>query len=386
MLPVIDEGVKLVLVWNTFDQYLFNRYFYVLVVFFAAAMGLFAVVDAFTQLDAFQENGEGTAGMLLQMGRYYLYQSSLIFEMVGPSLSVISVMVVLALLLKHNEFYPLLSTGVPTYRIAWPLVFGVIVVAVMLAANQEFIIPAVSHHLHGAHGKTADDAQKFAPQYDTKTWVFVAGSELLPAQRRILKPTFVLPTPSLVAEYEPELRGDYAAYIPARGKIPAGWLIKNYFPRLDFQKLTPLGRKVVIPHKNGKDLFLVSGLSFDQLQNHSTGFRYLSTRDLLYRIQHPTTHASSTRAQIMHLHTRLTRPIVSVICVFMVIPLILRKESNNPVTNILICTLMLALMLGIGHGMEFLGQTSLVRPEVAAWTPILFGGLVASWLTGTVRT
>ncbi len=40
------------------------------------------------------------------------------FDLVGPSLSVISVMVVLALLLKYNEFYPVLSTGCrPT---VWP--------------------------------------------------------------------------------------------------------------------------------------------------------------------------------------------------------------------------------------------------------------------------
>ncbi len=32
-------------VWTTFDRYLYSRYTYVFVVFFAASMGLFAVVD-----------------------------------------------------------------------------------------------------------------------------------------------------------------------------------------------------------------------------------------------------------------------------------------------------------------------------------------------------
>lgn len=372
--------------WTLFDRYLFSRYAYVFAVFFVATMGLFAVVDGFTNLDAFQQKDKGTLSMLVHMGMHYVYQSSLIFDMVGPSLSVIAVMVVLAMLLKHNEFYPVLATGVPTYRIALPLVIGVLSVALLLFANQEFVIPSVAHHLQGTQGTTAADAQTFDPQYDTKTWIFVSGQELIPEQRRILKPSFVLPSPNIVADYEPELRGDYAAFIPARGRNPAGWLLKNLSKPFDRRKLTPAGRQIVIPHQNGTDLFLVIGLSFDQLQNRNTGFRYLSTSDLLHRIQHPSAHASSTRAQLMNLHGRFTRPLVSLISVFLVIPLILRKEKDNLVTNIALCTLVLAAVLGIGQGMDFLGQSSLVKPEIAAWTPILFGGTLASWLTGTVKT
>ncbi len=371
--------------WTTFDRYLLIRYSYVFAVFFAATMGLFTVMDGFSNMDAFQKK-DGTVGMLGRMGMHYVYQSSLIFDLVGPSLSVIAVMIVLAMLLKHNEFYPVLAAGVPTYRIAQPLALGVLAVAGLLFANQELIIPNVAQHLQSIQGATASDARKFDPQYDTQTLIFVSGKELIPAQHRILKPAFVLSTPNIVTDYEPELQGDYAEYRLAQGNRPAHWLLKNYSPPFDKRKLTAAGRNVVITHKNGKDLILVIGLTFDQLQNRSTGFRYLSTLDLLHRIQYPSAHASSTRAQIMNLHGRFTRPVVSLISVFLVIPLILRKERDNIATNIAICTLVLALVLGIGQGMEFLGQTSLVKPEIAAWTPIFIGGTLASWLTGTVKT
>ena len=371
--------------WTTFDRYLFSRYAYVLAVFFVASMGLFAVVDGFTNLDDFQKRDEGMPAMLLRMGRHYLYQSSLIFDMLGPSLSVISVMVVLAITLKHNEIYPILSTGVPTYRIAWPLLFGVFVVAALLFANQEFVIPSVAHHLQGEQGTTAADAQSFEPQIDTKTWIYISGQELVPAKRQILNPTIVLPIDS-TASYEPPLHAAYAAYIPAHEGIPAVWKLKDVSPPFDLNKLTPPWRKIVRPHKNGKDLYLLMGITFDQLQNRTAGYRYLSTRDLLHRIQHPSAHASSTRAQVMHLHGRFTRPVVSLMSVFLVIPLILRREKDNLVANIFTCTLVLALVLGIGQGMEFLGQSALVKPEFAAWSPILFGGTLAGWLTGTVRT
>lgn len=371
---------------TTFDRYLYSRYTYVFVVFFAASMGLFAVVDGFTNLDNFQQKNEGAVSMLIRMLTHYVYQSSLIFDMVGPSLSVISVMVVLALLLKNNEFYPVLSTGVPTYRLARPLILGVATVAGLLAVNQELIIPRISHQLQANHGSSAADAKYFDSQYDTKTWIFVSGQELIPARRTILKPAFLLPAPHIVQDYEPELRGDTAVYQPAQGRRPAIWVLRNASGSLDAEKLTDAGRRVVIPHKNGKDVVLLLGLSFDQLQNRTTGYRYLSTPDLLHRIQHPSAHASSTRAQVMHLHGRLTRPVVSLMSVFLVIPLILRKEKDNLVANILTCTLTLGVVLGLGYGMDFLGQTSLVRPEVAAWSPILFGGTLSAWLSGVVRT
>ncbi len=52
--------------WTTFDRYLYSRYTYVFVVFFAASMGLFAVVDGFMNLDDFQQNNEGTLSMLVR--------------------------------------------------------------------------------------------------------------------------------------------------------------------------------------------------------------------------------------------------------------------------------------------------------------------------------
>ena len=372
--------------WTTFDRYLFSRYAYVLAVFFFAVMGLYTVVDGFSELDHFQKLTGSTFDVLLRMIIYYVNQGFLIFDLVGPSLSVMSVMVVLALLLKNNEFYPMLAGGVPTYRVASPLVLGVFCVALLLSANQEFIIPVVSQNLSRAGQGDSAELVNFDPQYDQKTSIFVAGDKLSPSRQRIINPFFVLPTPEVVMEHEPELRGEYAVYIPARGKQRAGWLLKNVSSPFDFKKLSPSGRTIVKPTKNPNDLFLGISLTYDQLRNRGTGFRYLSTSDLIYRIQHPNAHASSTRAQIMHLHTRLTRPLVSLVSALLVIPLIVRRERDNLIKNISICTLALVLLLGVVQGMEFLGQTSLIKPEVAAWVPILLGGTMAGWLSGSVKT
>lgn len=372
--------------WTTFDRYLFGRYCYTCVVFFAAVLGLFVVVDGFTNLDAFQQKGEGTVELMTRMGTHYLYQSSHIFGMIGPSVAVISAMVVLAMLLKHHEFYALLAIGVPTYRVALSLVVGVLAVNGLLIANQELLLPKIAHHLQGTHGDAADDARHFDPQYDARTLVFVSGKELVPAERQILEASFMLPMPQMVTDFQEPIRAEFAAFYPAQGKRAAGWLLKNAEPAFTELKLTKEGHQIVLPHKNGRDLFLKLGLTFDQLQNRNTGYRYLSTPDLLDRIRHPTSQAASNRAQVMHLHSRLTRPILALISVLLVIPLVLRKERDSLVANVATCTLVLAAYLGLAQGMDFLGQSALVRPDLAAWTPILVGGPLAGWLSAVART
>ncbi|MCA9029063.1 MAG: hypothetical protein KDA86_28035, partial [Planctomycetaceae bacterium] len=104
---------------KTFDRYLLNRFLFMFAGFFAASMGLYAVVDGFTNLDAFQSatHGESTSAMLTFMGRNYLYRTSWVFDLIGPTLITTSAVAVLALLIRHGELNPLLAAGVPTYRL-----------------------------------------------------------------------------------------------------------------------------------------------------------------------------------------------------------------------------------------------------------------------------
>ena len=64
----------------------------------------------------------------------------------------------------------------------------------------------------------------------------------------------------------------------------------------------------------------------------------------------------------------------------------MRTRNHRTADRIKAAALFALVVLGIGYGMEFLGQTTLVRPEVAAWSPILFGGTLSAWLTGAVKT
>jgi lipopolysaccharide export system permease protein len=370
----------------TFDRYLLSRYFHIFVVFFIAAMGLYVVADGFTNLDGFQQAAgeQGTLKLLALMGKHYVYHSSLIFELAGPTLAVMSAMCALALSLKHGEVHPLLAAGVPLYRLSLPFVFGVLCINGAMTANQEWVLPRIAPHLQIAHGETASDAQGIEPAWDSRMTVFVSGQKLFLDRRMIQKAAFRLRDP-LVQEQVTVL-AEEATWIPEHKGRAAGWMLTHAKPRFEDLKVTAEGQQIVLPQQAPDSVFICSDLSFDQLYNRSTSYRYLSTQQLIWRIRRPSAGLSVRRAQLMSLHERLTRPILTLIGIFLVMPLIARRERMSLVTNVAVCMATVGLVYAAAQGMLMLGSTGWLRPELCTWLPLGAGGVLCAWLSPLART
>lgn len=367
------------------DRYLLARYFYVFVVFFTAAMGLFVIADGFTNLDDFQRRaGDGGTGALLAaMGQHYLYQSSRIFSLAGPTLAVMSAMCVLALTLRHGEIHPLLAAGVPLYRVSLPLVIGVLTINVLLTLNEELIIPRIAAHLQTKHGDTGTDAQEFEPTYDP-SFVHISGKELVPTTGTIREAIFLVPKPLLA---EPTfIRASEATYQPEQDGRPAGWILKDAQPRLSQLRMMPQGERVLYAEKRPENLLIRSTLTFDQLYNRSTGFRYLSTRELVWRIRNPSSGETTRRAQVLHFHERLTRPLLTLVGVFLVIPLVARREKLSLVSNVAWCMAAVGGVYVGAQAMIVIGQLGWVAPAACAWAPLIGGGTFGAWISSLART
>lgn len=377
---------------TTFDRYLLSRYFHVCLVFLIATIGLFVVVDGFVNLDEFQKkaekDGRGDAALFLRMGEYYLYQSALLVELAGPTVMVISAMSALALMLRAGEIHPLLAAGVPAYRVTRSLLWGILGFNALLIANQELLLPRIAHHLQGAHGDTSDDAQQVNSVYDPQWRFYISGKNAIPATQSITGPEFRLPAPRLAHDFV-TLTAAHARFLPANAEGASGWLLEDVAPAISDLHLTELGRQVICPQPNGRDVFVASTLTFDMLCRRSSNFALISTRNLFSRLQQPTGSLLSRRALLVHLHGRLTRPLLSGVGLFLVIPLILRRERMSPLqqmTNMASCAAMLGLVFGASMGAQFLGTSGLLSPEQSVWAPLVCSGGLAGWLTGVVRT
>ena len=388
---------------TTFDRYLLGRMLHTFVVFFVATYGLYIVFDLFTNIDAFQTEAHKAADaarleglsewsdqdllmrMARQIGVYYAFRMSDFLELAGPILVTVSVVAVLGLLEKHSESHPLLAAGIPAFRLLRPFLIATAVLNLLIIANQELFMPAIAVQLQTPRGKDHPTKQQVIPVYDYSNHMMsIDGESVSLAESRLDAAIFYL-TPELAAG-GCTLRADSAVYRQASADRPAGWLLINQTGRFEEELLTTLGRERIFPQRNGQDVFVTSEVSFDQLYDQGRNPKLLSSSQLVKRIRNPATGAVPVRRQSLALHSRITRPLLSMLSAVIALALVLRKESMGLIVNLATCGLVLAATFGITQGSLLLGNAGLIRPDVAAWFPVVVTGTTSVWTAGYVQT
>jgi lipopolysaccharide export system permease protein len=369
---------------TTFDRYLLRRYLHVFLVFLLSTFGLFVVIDGFSNVDGFQEDKTNATDVMARMADYYLYRSSQFFDMVGPILSVIAVMVVFAMLYKNSELHPLLAAGVPTYRLVVPLLVGTAIITSLLMVNREFVIPRIAHHLRAPRNEEKAKTEDVQPMYDHASKIWIGGAELVRGTNRLKEAEFVLP-PGIANDLTP-VRSPIATFHKEAKNRPAGWLLHDVQPRRSALHLSEAGEKVLHAMPNEDQLFIATDVSFDQLSNRGQSFSYASTTELVRRVQNPSYGNSSVRSLALHVHSRLMQPMMGFILVFLAIPLIVRKEGRGLVSNIALCTGVMGAMFGVTQLGMYLGKVSLISPSLAAGAPLIISGTLAAWLSDAAQS
>jgi lipopolysaccharide export system permease protein len=369
-----------------FDRYLLKRFCYVFAVGFVATYGLYIVFDAFSNADDFQERAgtSGNLGMLLSMAEHYVVHAFAFFDLVGAILIVLAVMAVFALLLRQSELYPILSAGIPTWRLAVPVLVGSMGVILAMTVNQELIIPSLADRLRAPRG-THQTAFEVQTTRDLVRNIQISGSQLFLDSRQIENAEFLLPVPSLVSE-PATLRSTTAIQVAAGRNRPAGWLLKDVKPAFESLALTRDGQQCVFRSPDGRDIFVATDVTVDQLYNRSASYKFLSTASLIRRIQNPVLGRASIRNQKKHLHERLTKPLLVLISVLVTIPLTLRRESRGLLMNMATCTGVLGVLFVLAQSSIYLERLGGVSFDMAAWIPVVVSGACGAWVSGSVQT
>jgi lipopolysaccharide export system permease protein len=372
---------------NTFDRYLLKRYLHVFAIGFIATYGLYIVFDAFSNADEFQDRngGSGTLVMLGRMAQHYGFQAFPFLDLVGPILIVLSAIAVFAILFRQSEIYPILSAGIPAWRLAVPVIIGTLSIVAALTINQELVIPSIANRLQARrdHDKTTGHLVQRAR--DFVSHVEIGGDRLYLAERKITKAKFLLPAPHLVRE-PVTLSAEYAIQVAARGQRPAGWLLKGVTQKFDELPLTESGNSLVFAAQAGDDLFVATDVTVDQLHNRTASFKYLSTAELIERIQNPAFGLVSIRSQTLHLHERLTKPVLIVMSVLIAIPLTIRRESRGLLLNIASAAAVLAVLFVLAQSSMYLGRLNVVSLDLAAWLPVVVTGICGAWFSASIQT
>ncbi len=353
-------------------------------------MGLYVVIDAFQNLEEFIRYGDRNGGVLAAVGRYYLFRGFSFFDTTSGIVALIAAMFTLANFQRFNELTSLLAAGIPKWRIIKPIVVAAGVIAVLGAIDREFVMPAVRDHLsHDVHDLTGDRAKDLSPKRDDQSDILLRGRQTIAKTQQIREPNFLLPA-SWDAPFK-QLQAADAFYQPAQADRPGGYWLKKLIQPKDMSKSASLPRQgppvVLSPHDYKwlapDECFVVSDVTFEQLEGNDTWQRLASTLDLIRARRNPSLGLGANVAVLIH--SRFVQPLLDMTLLFLGLPLILRRGNRNVFVAIGLCLALVVGFMILVTASQQLGSGYLISPDAAVWIPLLIFVPVAVAMSEPLR-
>src|SRR5580704_11728324 len=123
------------------DRTLFVAFLKAYLLCLVSLLSLYVIIDLFTKLDEFAEQVHGLWPLVQHIAEYYGYQVIRIFDQLCEAIVLLAAMFTVAWVQRNNELLPLLSAGVPTRRMLYPILTGATLMIGVGMVNQELVIP-----------------------------------------------------------------------------------------------------------------------------------------------------------------------------------------------------------------------------------------------------
>jgi lipopolysaccharide export system permease protein len=373
------------------NRYLLRQFIQVFLICFLSLTGLYIVIDAFGHLDHFSNYAEKSEKNLLGiMAQYYAYHSLAFFDGTSGVLAMISAMFTVTWLQRHQELTAVLAAGISKVRILRPLIFAAIGVSLLGVANRELVIPQVREEVtRDTKDLGGDNARDLEARFDRRD-ILIGGDKIVLAERKILKPAFVLP-PEL-SRYGKQLAAAEAYYLDPNDQHPAGFVLSQVKTPEHLDRMTSLSVNdqpvVITPHEapwlNADEVFVATDLPFQVLAAGSSWRKYASMNELVTELRDPSTDlGADVRVAV---HSRIVKPLTDCTLLMLGLPLMVSRRNRNIFLSIGICLGVATAFTLLALCCQSLGSMSVLRPSLAAWLPLLMFIPVAAALSDSLRT
>src|SRR4051812_41968640 len=154
------------------DRQRYWAFFKAYVVCFIALVGLYIVIDAFSNLDEFAERADGAVELFQVMGRYYLIHMIQFYDRLCGVVGMMAAIFTVTWMQKNNELLAMLAAGVSTQRVIRPVWISSILVSLLAMVNQEVLMPAYAVELQKTHDDDGNRKLQISSRYDADNIVF----------------------------------------------------------------------------------------------------------------------------------------------------------------------------------------------------------------------
>lgn len=416
------------------DRERYWAFFKAYLICFVSLVGLYIVIDAFTNLDEFTKIAEGL-DLFRVMGRFYGIRTFAFYDRLCGVITMMAAIFTVTWMQRNNELLAMLAAGVSTQRVIRPVWIAAMVVSLVTIANQELVLPRFGEELQRSHDDVGIRTVGVSSHYDVNK-IMLHGREADRKSRTIFP---FNATMKLDGEMY-EIDAKQARHIDVgdrSGPYRAGWVLHQariypplssgrakkignvliplddaslakFPPPIDFvsrtgpgENRTELGELYVYEVDESLDIlnlithvkkvpsrrsyFLRSNLSFGSLTQKTDWHMFATTKDL-FRAMAEAANDSNLSEIAVSLHSRIVRPASILVLLFLGLPQVLSGYGRNMFISLGLSLGTSALFYGFTFMCGFLGSNGLIGPEAAAWLPIIVFGTIAAARWGTIRT
>jgi lipopolysaccharide export system permease protein len=359
------------------DRYLIQLFLRAFVICFASLVGLYIVIDAFSNLDEFSERSRGLVSLLATMCEYYSFKICFYFDRLAGVITTMSAMFTFSWIQRTNELMPLLAAGVSARRVVAPVLIAAGGIFGLTTLNQELVIPRIAKQLQRRPDDDSIRTIKAQAAHDSRGILF-SGDE---CNRQALKVTpayITLQPPTLVSSLT-EIRAQEAIYVPpGKGVLSGGWTLRGVTPK-DIQC-----NSNALEVLDNDSYFLRTSITFEHLLRKQSWFQFASTASLISDLR---TQDNAPRVEMAVLiHSRFTRPLAMLTLLFLGLPFVLSGTDRRMVSLVGISLVVSVAFQLFTQLCTRLGNIEVIGPELAAWLPVLIFGSLAVGLHDLVKT
>lgn len=399
------------------DRQRYWAFFKAYLICFGSLVGLYVVIDAFSNVDEFTKVEDKFGGVLRVMGRYYLLRIPAFYDRLCGVITMMAAIFTVTWMQKNNELIAMMAAGLSAQRVIRPVIISAALVSGVAVLNQELVIPRISEELQ----QTPDDDGKRGLRIFSRrdvNEIVVNGTYAFRAEQAVEPFNAVFPP----WRYGTLLRLDSkeARYIPeqaTRSPLRGGWLIRGATASpsevpADGDVLVrvgtePLGGLVTAgadgvanaallaalpPPRNeakalgsGETFFLRTNLTFTTMTRSKQWFQFASTPDLIRSLKDTSSEGEWPEISVF-IHSRNVRPLLSVTLLCLSLPFVLGGDNKNMFVNLgraLATSAVFYLSLFVAG---YLGNNDVLTPAMAAWAPLFAFATLAAARWDSIRT
>jgi lipopolysaccharide export system permease protein len=384
------------------DRQRYWAFFKAYLICFISLVGLYVVIDAFSNLDEFSKRADGAVELFQVMGWFYLIHMLSFYDRLCGVIGMMAAIFTVTWMQRNNELLAMLAAGVSTQRVIRPVWISTILVSLIAMVNQELLMPHFAAELQKTHDDDGSRKLKVTSRYDNDD-ILIHGNEADRATKTLLPCNFTLPPQIFGRLYEIESR--QARYIPAgakRAPLRGGWLLRGAraSPAIEDELLadkdSPLVRlkddKGFPPSYGGKPIaagetfFVRTSLDFESVARGRDWYVYARTSELIASLSDPLNDKSEKLDIAVFVHNRLLRPLMSLNLMMLSLPLVLGGYGRNMFINLGLSLGTSGVFYGVCFLTKYLGEHAVLSPALASWAPLIGFGTIAVARWGTIRT